>query len=248
MATIQQQNYFAEHLLPSIGANADQLPEQDVTGFLAMAGRLYGNELMVVGRAVNGWTEGVTPSELSSPSSVTAYAEKVFKSVVGDESCPMAWVTDCWANPDSEYNTKKSAFWRAIRAVVAESGVANTDDATWPSHLVWSNLYKIAPAEGGNPSNALCQVQLAGCISLFQQELNDYRPRRLLFLTGLDWAEPYLQHVAPTFTPTPAGGYVEALADIRHESGHATKVVVAAHPQGKSGSVWVQEVMNAFQG
>lgn len=247
MATVQQQNYFAEHLLPLIGFNADKLPEQDVTGFLSMAGHLYGNELMVVGRAVNGWTEGVTPSELSAPNFAAAYAAKVFKSVDGEGLCPMSWVTDCWANPDRDYNTKKSAFWRVIRSVVAESGIANTNEEAWPSHLVWSNLYKVAPADGGNPGNALCQVQLDGCISLLLQELNDYRPRRLLLLTGLSWAEPYLQHIAPTFTPTLTGGYVEATAEIQHKSGDATKVVVAAHPQGKSESIWVQEVMLAFQ-
>ena len=249
MATVQHQNYFSEHLLSLIGANADQLPEQDVTGFLSMEGHLYDNKLMVVGRAVNGWTDGVAPSDLSSPSLAADYAKLVFSSVIGKDSCPMTWVTDCWENPDPEkYNTKKSAFWRVIRAVAAESGITNTDDAAWSSHLVWSNLYKFSPEEGGNPGNALRHVQLPACISLLQQELNDYRPRYLLLLTGLDWAEPYLQQVAPTFTQTPDGGYVEAIAEILHESGNATKVVVAAHPQGKSESIWVQEVIRAFQG
>lgn len=248
MATVQQQKYFAEYLLPSIGLNADKLPEQKVTGFLSMAGHLYGNELMVVGRAVNGWTEGVTPSELSTPSFAETYAAKVYESVVGDDMCPMSWVTDSWENPDLDYNTKRSAFWRVIRSVVAESGIANVDENAWPSHLVWSNLYKVAPADGGNPGNALCYVQLDGCISLLLQELNDYRPRRLLLLTGLGWAEPFLKHVAPTLSSTLTGGYVEAIAKIQHGSGDMTKVVVAAHPQGKSERVWVQEVMTAFEG
>jgi hypothetical protein len=250
MATTQQRDYFSEQLLPLVGMNAARLPNQAVTGFLSMAGHLYDNELMVVGRAVNGWAEGVIPSELAVAPSTTDYAATIFDSAVGNGPCPMLWVTKCWANPlnpDSDYNTKKSAFWRVIRAVVAEYGIANTDEDTWPSHLVWSNLYKVAPAEGGNPSNTLCDIQLPGCISLLQQEISTYLPRRLLLLTGLNWAKPFLENIAPTFTPVSNYQYVEAIAEITHGSGGTSKVVVAAHPQGKSEDIWVKAVIKAFQ-
>ena len=250
MATTQQKNFYAEQLLPLIGTNAARLPNQAITGFLSMAGHLYNNELMVVGRAVNGWAEGVLPAVLSTPASAGDYAATIFDSVVGNGSCPMSWVTNCWANPsnpDSKYNTKKSAFWRVIRAVVAESGIANTDEDTWPSHLVWSNLYKVAPEGGGNPGGVLRQVQLNECISLLQQEFDVYLPRRLLLLTGLDWAEPFLRHIAPTFSHVRPGSYVEATAEILQNAGGSTSVVVAAHPQGKSESIWVREVIQAFQ-
>ena len=248
-----QRDYFAEQLLPLVGKNAARLPNQAVTGFLSMAGLLYDNELMVVGRAPNGWDKvGVFPSELAVASSTTVYATKILDSVVGSDPCPMLWVTDYPANPSNppnDYNTNKSAFWRVIRAVVAESGIADKDKdkKTWPSHLVWSNLYKVAPVEGGNPSKTLCDIQLPGCICLLQQEISSYLPRRLLLLTGLDWAKPFLQKIAPTFTPVSAYKYVEAIAQIPHSSGETSKVVVAAHPQGKPESIWVQEVVKAFQ-
>ena len=251
MATTQQRDYLAEQLLPLIGSNATRLPNQPVTGFLAMAGHLYTNELMVVGRAVNGWKKGVSPNDLASLVSSSNYAATIFDSVVGNGSCPMSWVAKCWANPsnpDGDYNTKKSAFWRVILEVVGELGIANRDEDTWPSHLVWSNLYKVAPAVGGNPGRTLCDIQLSGCISLLQQEIAYYRPRRLLLLTGLGWAKPFLQHIAPTFTPASASGYVEAIAQISNISGGESKVVVAAHPQGKSETSWVREVIQAFQG
>lgn len=250
MATPQHRNYYAEQLLPLIGTNAATLPKQAVTGFLSMAGHLYNNELMVVGRAVNGWAEGVLPEVLSTPASATNYAATIFDSVVGYGTCPMSWVTDCWANPsnpDSEYNTRKSAFWRVIRDVVAESGIANTDEETWPSHIVWSNLYKVAPDGRGNPGGALRQVQLNPCISLLRQELDTYQPRRLLLLTGLSWAEPFLRDIAPTFSHVTSSSYVEATAEISHNSGCPIRVVVAAHPQGKPESIWVSEVIQAFQ-
>lgn len=215
-----------------------------------MTGHLYENALMVVGRAPNGWADGKLPSELGVPASAAAYAATIFGSVVGNGRCPMLWVSDCWANPsnpDSQYNTRKSAFWRVIRAVVAESGIANTDEDSWPCHLVWSNLYKIAPEKGGNPGSTLRHIQLDACTSLLQQEVDAYLPHRLLFLTGLNWAEPFLSHVAPAFTSTATSGYVEATAEIFRESGGSTRVVVAAHPERKKESIWVQEVIQAFQ-
>lgn len=251
MATTQQRDFFTEQLLPVVGANASRLPNQPVTGFLSMAGHLYDNELMVVGRAVNGWAKGVFPSNLAAMAPLTMdYAETIFSSVTGNDSCPMLWVTKCWANPsnpDSKYNTKKSAFWRVIRAVVAECGIANTDKDTWPSHLVWSNLYKIAPAEGGNPSKTLRDIQLSECISLFQLEISTYLPRRLLLMTGLNWARPFLKNIVPTFVPVSDYQYVEAVAEIIHGSGCTTKVVIAAHPQGKSEAIWIQSVVKAFK-
>lgn len=242
MATVEHRKLLAEQLLPLIGANATRLP------FLSMAGHLYKNELMVVGRAPNGWEDGMLPCDLASPTAATNYAATIYESVVGTGPCPMSWVTDAWANPDNtKYNTRKSAFWRVIRGVVAESGIADTDESSWPSHLVWSNLYKVAPEEGGNPGGALRQIQLSHCIALLQQEIDVYLPRRLLLLTGLGWAEPFLGHIAPTFVPTPSGIYVEATGEISRNSGHSTKIVVAAHPQGKSEGIWVREVIQAFQ-
>lgn len=91
------------------------------------------------------------------------------------------------------YNTKRSAFWRCIRGVVQGLGVADVEDAGWSSHLVWSNLYKVSPAGGGNPKGVLRKVQFRGCAELLNSELRTYRPSRVLFATGFDWAEPFLK-------------------------------------------------------
>jgi|GEM_PF-5099157 hypothetical protein len=49
----------------SIGQNYAILPDVPVTAFMAMVGNEYKGELMVVGRAVNGWTRGWRPQELN---------------------------------------------------------------------------------------------------------------------------------------------------------------------------------------
>ena len=159
----------------------------------------------------------------------------------------MMWVTDGWGNANGGYNTKRSAFWRTIRGVVARLEIADVEQDSWSSHLVWSNLYKIAPAERGNPGATLRQVQLAGCRELFSLELMTYTPSRLLLLTGIGWASPFL----PDFDGTPqdvAGFcYVERFGTLTISPGkRPTRYVVAAHPQGKPEDQWVTEVCSAF--
>lgn len=245
MATTQHRDYLAECILPLIGQNAAQLPCEEITGFLSMAGSRYSQELMVVGRAVNGWLdEGYEPSTLSDVVVLNAFAEAVFASVTDDQSCPMDWVRERWG-ATKKYNTKRSAFWRACREVIEGMGITHPSDESWASHLVWSNLYKIAPFDKGNPKAALQRIQRLDCIELLRQELEHYRPKRLLLLTGLDWAEPFLDALEATVTPTPFR-FVKAVAYVEHGTGF-TKVVVAVHPQGKPEADLVTDVIKAFQ-
>ena len=205
MATEQERQLFALEVLAAVGQEAGRLPAAELTGFMAMVGHHYDHSLMVVGRAVNGWTEGILPEHLAFPAAAETYSQVVLASVNGDGPCPMTWVTNQWGNTNEGYNTRRSAFWRVIRGVVDGLGIADVEQDPWSSHLVWSNLYKIAPANGGNPSNTLCAIQLAGCRDLFNLELTTYTPLRLLLLTGTEWASPFLPD--PDLTPPPVAGF-----------------------------------------
>ena len=206
--------------------------------FVASRGQRYSGALMVVGRAVNGWKE-ISPTEISSPDRRRRYVSTL--SGVQDDQCPMQWVRDSWGKRGG-YNTARSAFWRVIKDVMRSCAPAARRD--WPSHLVWSNLYKVSPSEGGNPSGQLQQVQLEGCKALLKLEIESFAPARLLFLTGWDWAAPFLTE--SDVDRTPLGTHVQA-------TGHwpvgerQSRVVVANHPQGKPHKEWVSEVLAAFE-
>ena len=126
MATEQERQLFASKVLAAIGREAVRLPESEVTGFMAIAGCLYARTLMVVGRAVNGWTDGALPHNLTASAHGECYSRGVRHSVNGDGQCPMRWVTDRWGNTNG-YNTRRSAFWRAIRGVVARLEIADVE-------------------------------------------------------------------------------------------------------------------------
>ena len=244
MASERERRILEKEILRPVGQAADELPKKEVVGFMAAKGNLYNRELMVVGRAVNGWTDDtILPSQLAKPGECRRYSKAVKRnSSQGNfaedaNSCPMKWVKDHWQNPNPNcYNTRRSAFWRVILRVMEGLEIASENDP-WPSYLVWSNLYKIAPAKGGNPGNRLCDRQLDGCISLFDTELDVYRPSRLLLLAGWDWAKDFV----PSDYRAGNNGFVEATG----RRGEAS-IVVAKHPQGKPEGEWVGNVLAAF--
>ncbi len=235
-------------LLSVVGEKHGTLPEVPLNGFLAMVGHKYDGGLMVVGRAVNGWIEGCTPSQLKDASQREWVVNEALASVTGTDRCPMLWVSDSWSGT-SEYNTRRSAFWRVVRETVKGLGVADVEMDDWPSHLIWSNLYKMAPDQGGNPSGKVCSAQLEHCRELLFTEIATYKPKRVLFLTGLNWANSFLHDRVPSLEVVSGYHYVEAVGKMPiDEAGESVALVVAAHPQGKTEAVWVDEVVRVFEG
>lgn len=258
---------LADQILPAI----TEVRTPKVTGFLAMQGRAYSGELMVVGQAVNRWTKGIAPHHLRDDLCRLAYAQWVYRSVTEnvlganvEAKCPMLWVSSLWGktNPqrhqfkqsphDSDYSTRTSAFWRVIRSVVGQLGIANVDDDSrpWASHLVWSNLYKIAPFAGGNPDEELKRAQFNGCAKLLGCELEEYQPRRLLFLTGWrDWADRFLEK-EDGLRSVKGQSFVEADGHVKFGASFA-RCIVASYPKRKKKNEtergWVDEVIAAFR-
>jgi len=243
MNRTQERDLLADAVLAA-AAYAPSAPDWPACGFLASAGWKYDRNLMVLGRAPNGWASGASPEEVGS---VAAAAEFAAASLNGVQqptggSGPMNWVADQWGSND-DYNTARSAFWRVIREVFAGLSDDAEEPWDWSDRLVWSNLYKLAPEEGGNPSETLCRLQFANCLRMFRHELETFWPRNVLILAGWDWASPFIE---PTCEWSSGEGNVEAVARYRHDDGTLSKIVVAPHPQGRSESDLTQDIVAAF--
>ena len=65
-----------------------------------------------------------------------------------------------------------------VRATGKQLGI---DDI---SKICWSNLYKFSPHAAGNPSTSLAAAQFDHCLQILKIEIEDWKSRRLLFLTG----------------------------------------------------------------
>jgi hypothetical protein len=158
--------------------------------FWPATGSLYkqNEDLLLVGRATNGADYGLTfsaLSELSDKDDLDRYLSLVAR---GDETLD-AWMARCWRKSDgNKYSLSRSVFWKAAKAVVGE---LTEGKDFWASRLAWTNLYKLAPAKAGNPSDRLCKHQLEHCVNLLKLELEAFKPRYVLFVTG-EWYLPFM--------------------------------------------------------
>lgn len=243
MATIEQKVEFLNGVLIPLGLDKG-IAYLEVIGFLASEGSQYANELMLVGRATRGWDVDKIAVRNLVGSAAEQYAEEVFDSVTPKDECPMSWVIKHWGIGGNEYNTKKSAFWRTAKRVSEGSGVVKPETRDWSSHLVWSNLYKIAMPDS-NPSNMLANSQFQGCSSLLMLEIRQFLPKRILMSTGLDWARPFISPICVPESVVEKDGFVQCIGQLKPEYGGA-RLVVAQHPMGKPEDLWVAEVLDAF--
>ena len=203
--------------------------------FWPLRGVAYDGGLLAIGRSVNGWIEDWTPRQLRDPAVRRSAVERMRSDAESMVGCRMRWVTDLWDAKEG-YNTHRSAFWRVLRRLVTQD--PGPGDDRWSSRLVWTNLYKVAPAAGWNPGADLQRAQRRAANELLRREVEEFAPRRVLALTG-GWIGPFTHELGLALRARP--GLVEGVAE---RDGCAW--VVAKHPMGKPEDGFVSEVSAAF--
>jgi hypothetical protein len=235
---MQRLREIHDELLLSVAKARGRLAKRGLTTFFPMRGSAATGELMVIGRAVRGWQKSPWTADDAVDSERRA---KIIQEVVDRSStkdrCPMQWVNDAWGCPRKKgYNTHTSAFWRVIRSV-SESIVGVGEN--WPSKLIWSDLYKVAPFKCGNPWARLIYAQIDACKRHLAEEVALWKPKRVLFLTGWDWAEQFIGYLG-----RPVGerrdGYVQWSGKIELAFAQPVKTVVSVHPGCVRGK-WVRK-------
>lgn len=214
----------------------------DLCLFPTQVGSAWSGGLLVCGRAVNGYDP---PWQARTVATASARAEllSAIAAKHAGSPCPMAWISKAWGRRDG-YNTARSAFWRVTRAVSRNLGVAPENDG-WSSSLAWANLYRIAPAKTGNPDTRLQRRQIALCQEQLRIDIKRYRPRYVLFMTGSDWAAPFVPDFGVQWSRVQQ--LVQAMGALRFGKGFCTLAVIAKHPQGKPHVRMVNEVVQAFR-
>jgi hypothetical protein len=132
----------------------------------------------------------------------------------------LKWVED--------YNTKRSAFSRIIKGISMFSYPEK-----WYDYVAWSNVCKIAPTSGGNPSDKSYYQQLEVCRKIFSKEIEILSPKHVILLTGWSWAKDFLTCLNGNIEP-------ELLNEFswEHYNMHVCKInsvnfIIADHPRGK---------------
>lgn len=208
---------------------ADQA--KNITVFNAIKGIDKECELMVIGRATNGWGVYFNPKN-----EFKTETKNVFNKF--SEFKDLLTLVSGWKNKDGKgYNFNRSAFWRVSKRVAKSITKINADEAL--NSTCYTNLYKISP-DGLNPSKESIRLQLEDSIAILAAEIEYYKPKRVLFLTGYNWARPFIEKFqVEQINPTIQGlNYQGTYKGI--------EVIVADHPQGKDEDKIVKAIRTAW--
>lgn len=235
----EREREIFEELLKEISVLS---PHGSLTAFTASRGFSYAGEFMIIGRAVNGNKEfDFAPEELSDSTKRSDYLNRLFL----EDPRRLAWISLCWGRKRTEgYSPSRSAFFRVMRSVASRLGVIDITDPDWAQKLVYSNLYKVAPTKTGNPTVKLIRLQKAKCIDILKEEIVAWKPKRILFLTGMDWARDFLNGIGAFAI---SANQEDIFSGKLRIDSMTIDVVVAPHPMAKAEDPIVSGILSGFR-
>jgi hypothetical protein len=219
--------------------------------FYPMRGSCADGRLMLVGRALYGWsTTPFKASEMDSGSQRSGIIENAIMQSSSDQGCPIQRLHDSWLdglrNKRSRYNPKRSSFWCVAREIVKEFSTPEEGEK-WANYLYWTNLYKVSLQTTGNPSESLKKAMMQSSIKILAAEIEMLQPQRILFLTGRWWADPFLKCSNFTHQDTAVNSHVHQTGFWSLKNGSKAAVVAADHPERKKRSEIISNIMDAFK-
>jgi hypothetical protein len=173
-------------LLGAVSAIDDAEGDQRLTSHWPLVGTAN-ERVLVVGQAVYGWIPDWRLRDLRTPDG--------FGKVLADTRAA------CYERPDpmdwiAENRVRSSPFWRVVRESV--EGLWPTSRHAWYSHVVWANLYPVAPNDPkGNPDGALLEAQTAPAAEFLQIVADELDPMAVAVLGGPYWWQ--FQRIIPLF-------------------------------------------------
>lgn len=235
----ENERMLLKEMLQAVGQGLTRAPG-NLTGSLSIQGRNYDDSrsLMVYGRAVNGWDDGLSHDCISDDKELEAYTLKLLAGTNKMEECPLHWASE----PSEAYNPNRSAFLRVSKRI---AGHACPGRNPWHSEISWSNLYKVAPARGGNPGGRLQKLQFPICMKLLRLELKNHRPQLVLFVTGMNWVERFLDGLGVEGAEM-KNEFVKYVGKLEVVSGSPIPFIVTVRPECRPEDQWVEAVINAF--
>ncbi len=215
----------------NIKSNKESLLEKKYNIFYPVIGKNYlnNNDLMILGRATNGWKPEFKFMDFKKSIIKTSidYSQPEEK-----DECPFNWINENWGK------MWRSAFWNVVYKLMIKNFERNDENWTW--NLSWSNLMKIAPAEGGNPNGIEWEAQYEKSVDLFTLELNELKPKYVLMMTDFfTWGQYFLKRPGFEITKKYDDEYVEAIVNYNN-----TKIIVTVRPEGKLQEKFIKNVMD----
>lgn len=203
-------------------------------------------KLMVVGRAVNGWdVDTALCTSLENTVNMVMNQKDRFDHIICTKGIKYF---DENTKQSKKYYYSRSRFWKLIRYIFEENG----EETDFNHKIVWSNLYKVSPYVNGNPGWRLVKPQMQTYIDCLRDEINEYRPNNILFITGMDYLNPWPNE--PQFGNAFKIGNNNQIdfTESSYETGifENSKIVVCGRPETKSDEAirnMAKEILTLFK-
>ncbi len=184
-------------------------------------------KIMIVGRALNGWD---TIQETNFEDFYKKLVEEFRTNNENKNALNRLYNKAYKRNEKNKYNSARSAFWRVVRQI-SEKHVDN---------IVWTNLYKVSPKKGGNPSEKLKEYQFIACKKLLDLEIEYYNPQVVIFITN-KWADKFIEN--PIIIQNYRSDFVKYIGYFGNKN---NKFIVTVRPEGQKEKLWLKDVKEAM--
>ena len=175
------------------------------------------------GQAVNGW-DGEKCNlhfKVTDIENSIAQNAKEYSNPIEVTETNLEWVENKWTT----WSMYRSFFWNVCYKLINRSNCVPDNNSDWHRHLIWSNLMKVAPAEGGNPDDIEWQAQLEKSVVLFQQELEEVQPEYAVLLTNWEWAKDFVKNKNFLIKKNEESEFIQAYGNFGK-----TKIIVSKRP------------------
>lgn len=174
--------------------NSNENNKDKLTICPAMAGS-ENAEIMIVGRAINGWCS----IKQVCTDSTRSIEEQTLEMVNRCSKCNLDWVvgknyyTKCQKNncpyakdkDNKDRRKKNKPFWQFAKFIVNKYFKETNKEykeEEWQKEIIWTNLYKASYENGGNPKKFYDQ-QVKICDQILKREIELYQPKIIFFIT-----------------------------------------------------------------
>lgn len=214
---------------------------------------------LIYGQAVNGWSpdfnthDRIDYKQLLQDS--IEYSNSYYKK---KNHSPLDWVNIYWSNssynehvktgeeiicyPKLEYRVFRSFFWNVVYKLVCRFYDIDTESFDWSKKIVWSNLYKIAPKEGGNPNDKECLLQDKYSFELVKKEIEELKPKYCIVITNETWWKPFQEYLNSEKINQKTSDVIQSI-----EMYKGTKIIVTSRPFSGNNSNHANEILDALK-
>ena len=203
--------------------------------FYPMIGKDYFDkkEILVIGIAVNNWGNDGWSSNDKNENIIQKASD--YSIAKNKQQCPISCaVNDDWTDKNSR--VRYSKFWQLTYKLIQRCYERN--DINWSYIMAWSNLYKIAPHLGGNPNKKLeWDSQLKNCKELFRKEIEELKPKNILMMTGLSWANDFIEDYKIV-----KNDIVAAIAKVNDSN-----IIITTRPENKNQEFFIKNTLAYFK-